>query len=145
MAVEISGLDEVLNALKGFDDTSVQNTLNRAFMQAAQSMADQAKQLCRVDQGQLRASIAAEPLPNGADFCATAEHAEYVEYGTGKKGDPSVAHTTKDYWRYKDDDGNWHTTSGMEPAPFMLPSFESGKQEILPTVKKCIREDFNLG
>ena len=40
MAVEISGLDEVLNALKGFDDTSVQNTLNRAFMQAAQSMAD---------------------------------------------------------------------------------------------------------
>ena len=28
------------------------------------------------------------------------EYAVYVEYGTGKLGDPTVPHTTKDHWTY---------------------------------------------
>ena len=48
-----------------------------------------------------------------------AHYSIYVEYGTGSEGDPSVPHTDRDYWVYKDDDGKWRVGKPQKPAYFM--------------------------
>lgn len=146
MSFEIKGISDAVNTLKALSEPSrAKNILNQALMQAALSMVNTAKLICPVDTGQLRNSISAQQTENGADFFTNSDHAEFVEYGTGKFGDKSVAHTTKKYWRYQDANGAWHTTSGMPPTPFMLPAFEIGKNEIAPIITQCIKENLNNG
>ena len=44
-------------------------------------------------------------------------------------------------WKYQDDDGNWHTTKGQHPQPFMRPALSENKQNILRVVKKVVFDD----
>lgn len=49
-----------------------------------------------------------------------AMYAEFIEYGTGAAhGRPGGRAGT---WRYKDRQGVWHTTDGMDADPFIEPS-----------------------
>jgi HK97 gp10 family phage protein len=68
------------------------------------------------------------------------EYAPYVEYGTGKfavNGDGR-----KDVpWHYQDDKGEWHTTSGQKPQPFMGPALNENREEILRIIKEALHND----
>jgi len=55
------------------------------------------------------------------------EYAPFVELGTGKFAESGEGRQTP--WRYQDDKGNWHTTSGMPPRPFLRPAIEDHKEE----------------
>jgi len=63
------------------------------------------------------------------------EYAVYVHEGTGKyhpQGRPTP-------WRYKDDKGKWHTTSGMKPNRFLKNAVENNKDQIHGYLKDKIK------
>lgn len=63
------------------------------------------------------------------------KYAPYVELGTG-------AHAEKDGrstpWSYLGSDGNWHTTSGMPPRPFLRPAIENHIAEYKDVLKDVL-------
>ncbi len=146
MSVEITGLDEVINMLEALSDKErAESIMRNALKQEARKIQRTARLNCSWETKRLQKSIVVEDIPMGVSVGTNAEHAEFVEYGTGKQGDKSVPHTTKEYWRYQDDDGEWHTSKGQPPRPFMYPAFEAHKSEIAPNVKKYIEKELSDG
>ena len=133
MSMEITGLDEVMERLRSASDGTLADiALRRALTAAGKAV-------------QLWESIEVVPLENGVDIGTNLEWGFYEEYGTGKQGDPSVEHTNKDKWSYEDDDGNWHTTSGHEPHPFLFPALEMHKKEIPGIVREELEKAIQGG
>ena len=131
----MSDFDDLINDLEK-RKSKIDGIVHRALLKVAEErLVKPAKMLAPVDTGQLRQSIIAESDGSGVRVAATAEHAEYVEYGTGAMGDPSVPHTSKDKWRYYSERlGRWVTTSGQQPKPFFNPAvakFESEAERVL--------------
>ena len=66
------------------------------------------------------------------------EYAPYVEYGTGlfaeKGGRKDVP------WHYQDDKGEWHSTSGQKPQPFMRPALNENREEIMRIIKEALHD-----
>ena len=54
------------------------------------------------------------------------EYAPYVELGTGVYAEEGGRQTP---WRYQDDFGDWHTTSGMPARPYLRPAIENHIEE----------------
>lgn len=98
-----------------------------------------------VDTGELYNSIRQETTVDGSQVVtriyadAKAEdgtqYAEFVERGSGiyRDGGRQTA------WRYKDRDGNWHTTHGMRADPFIEPSVA----EVVPSIAEYITAQIN--
>lgn len=61
----------------------------------------------------------------------------YVEFGTGSKGDKSVAHTTKKQWTYYSG-GQFFTTSGHAPQPFLVPALKNNSAEIKRIIRQAV-------
>lgn len=55
-------------------------------------------------------------------------YAEFLEYGTGKA---HTGHGRDGFWFYKDRDGKWHMTNGMDAKPFIRPATEEVFPEIM--------------
>ena len=51
-----------------------------------------------------------------------------VEYGTGLFAEAGNGRQTP--WSYQDADGQWHTTIGQQPQPFLRPALDANKQKI---------------
>lgn len=99
---------------------------------------NEAKVNCPVDKGQLRQSITSEVEGNVGLVGTNVEYAPYVEYGTGifaSQGDGR-----QDPWSYQDAAGDWHTTLGQKPQPFLNPALASNKNEILQLYADAIKE-----
>ena len=136
MQIEIVNLDEVLNDLI---DTP---RLREAVGKACAVVERKAKEKAPKDTGALRRSITSKVETEGQDIVGTVftplEYAPYVEYGTvlfaesgGRKDVP---------WNYQDDKGNWHSTSGQKPQPFMRPAFNESREEILRIIKEAFND-----
>lgn len=129
MNIEIKGLDElrykVAQMGADFDAANEQ-----AAWQSAKEVQGVAKLLCQVDTGELRDSIGAriEAQANSATgtVYTNKEHGPYIEFGTGQRGDQSVAHR--------------HDWAGMEPQPFMYPALEQTRNNIVANYKRRILE-----
>ena len=68
------------------------------------------------------------------------EYAPYVEFGTGLFAEEGNGR--KDVpWCYKDDKGEWHTTSGQKPQPFMRPALNDNREQIMKMLKEGIGDD----
>lgn len=67
------------------------------------------------------------------------EYAPYIEYGTGlfaeKGGRQEVP------WSYEDEKGQWHTTSGQKPQPFLRPALNENMKKISEILKEGIMND----
>lgn len=100
-----------------------------------------AKEKAPKDTGALKRSITSKVEREGDDYVGYVftplEYAPYVEYGTGlfaeKGGRQDVP------WHYQDDEGNWHTTSGQHPQPFMRPALYESREEIVRIVKEALK------
>ena len=96
-----------------------------------------AKQKAPKGNGELRRSIASRTENIGGEVVGVVftplEYAPYVEFGTGlfaeEEGRKDVP------WRYKDDEGNWHSTSGMPPHPYLRPALYENKDKIKQLLK----------
>ena len=127
-SIEIKGLDKLINKLKNVADD---NLIDKGILRTAEFVQGQAKLNAPVDTGDLRESIKVSDIKNHtAEVFTNSDHAIFNEYGTGSKGDPDVSHTTKKNWTYKGTDGNFHTTSGMKPHPYMRPAAHEGEKQM---------------
>lgn len=141
---QIQGSAELLAKLKALGG-DVDKAVEQGLMQGAKAVQAVAKQLCPVDTGQLRNSIATEKEDRMAVSIGTiTEYAACVEFGTGSKGDPAVSHTSKEKWVYRDDNGKFHTSRGQKPQPFLTPALRLSENTVRKrfetAIKKAIRE-----
>lgn len=93
-----------------------------------------AKEKAPKDTGALRRSITSN-VKEEADYIVGTiytplEYAPYVEYGTGLFAENGNGRSDVP-WSYKDDEGNWHSTSGQHPHPYMRPALTDNKEKIL--------------
>lgn len=97
-----------------------------------------AKKLCPVapvNGGRLRNSISHKVSDGEVYIGSNAEYTAYVELGTGVYY-PGGRDTP---WRYQDANGNWHTTTGSPPQPFLKPAVVDHRSEYRDIVKNELK------
>lgn len=116
--------------------------LDRALLKAGEKVRDNAVLLCPVDTGELRNSIRVQRISPGVVTVGTnKEYAVFVEYGTGTQGDYVVPHTTKMFWRWRDEQGNWHTSHGQKAQSFLRAAVgKNTEKEIYRLVAEELRK-----
>ena len=139
MSIEFEGLDEVLDSM---DKIGAAHSFIPSVKKACAIVERSAKQKALKGTGELRRSITSKVENTGTDIVGTVftplEYAPYVEYGTGIEAENNNGR--KDVpWNYKDDKGEWHTTSGMKPAPFMRPALNENREQILEVLKEGLK------
>ena len=137
MGFEFEGINELLNSLEELGDLdNIRDALGNACALVERS----AKQKAPKGTGELRRSITSKVEGNGADIQGVVytplEYAPYVEFGTGLFAENGGRQDVP--WNYQDDEGEWHSTSGMKPRPFMRPALNENREEILRKIKEGI-------
>lgn len=133
ISVKIEGIDDVLGKLNQFVDGE---RMQRALAAAGEVVRADAAANAPVDTGRLAGSIVCNVDGNSALIGPTAEYGVYVEFGTGSKGSPEVAHTSKKTWTYYKG-GRFYTTSGQAPQPFLVPALKNNVAEIAAKFKEA--------
>ena len=134
MSIKFEGLEEVLDAIDIADPKKIEEALGKACALVERS----AKQNAPKGTGALRRSITSK-VENGEGVIYTPlEYAPYVEYGTGLFAESGGRKDVP--WSYQDDEGNWHTTSGQKPQPFMRPALNENRAEILRILTEALTQ-----
>ena len=137
MSVEIRGIEEVQVALEGLFEPA---KLEAALGMACALVERAAKEKAPKGNGELRRSITSKVEGDVGIVFTPLVYAPYVEFGTGLFAEDGNGR--KDVpWNYQDDKGEWHSTSGMKPQPFMRPAFEENKNRITKIIKESIVND----
>lgn len=131
--IKFDGLEEVIEAVDRFSNIDgIQKALGKACAIVERS----AKQKAPKGIGTLRRSITSKVDGTEAVVFTPLEYAPYIEYGTGlfaeEQGRKDVP------WNYQDDEGNWHTTSGQHPQPFMRPALNENRTRIIEILREGI-------
>lgn len=124
--VQVQGLDNVLEAI---DNIASGETIKQRLGIACALVERAAKEKAPKDNGELRRSITSKVEGTTGIVFTPLEYAPYVEYGTGLFAE--VAGRKDTPWSYQDDEGEWHSTSGQKPQPFMRPALNDNRTEIL--------------
>ena len=138
--IRLEGLEEVIERLEGSIDVE---TIAAAMGRACATVERSAKQKAPKGSGELRRSITSKVERDGEDVIGVVftplEYAPYVEYGTGLFAENGGR--TDVPWSYKDDEGEWHTTSGMHPQPYMRPALNENREQIKRIIREGILND----
>ena len=138
MAIE--NLDKLISKLEKLDD------VNQAMEQACILVENEANIKCPVDSGLLRNSITHYIEDNPNELVGVVgtniEYAPYVEFGTGIYS--SLGNGRQDRWRYKDAKGEWHSTIGQHPQPYLQPALEENRRKIEKMFKEQIKKGVKL-
>jgi HK97 gp10 family phage protein len=141
MSVKIEGLDNVLDAISDMADTQ---ELKLALGKACALVEGEAKKKAPKGNGELRRSIESRVEENGGELVGVVstplEYAPYVEFGTGLFAEDGNGR--KDVpWCYQDDKGEWHSTRGQKPQPYLRPALHENKENILRILKGGLKGD----
>lgn len=138
--IRIEGMEEVLEGLNEAIDT---NKLAAAIGRACALVERSAKQKAPKGTGELRRSITSKVDVMGDDVTGIVftplEYAPYVEFGTGLFAEEGGRSDVP--WHYQDDKGEWHSTSGMKPHPYMRPALNENREEIKRIIREGILND----
>lgn len=135
-SIEIKGLKELelkINGLLDPDKFEAGLGIACALVEAS------AKQKAPKGNGELRRSITSKVVGNVGIVFTPLEYAPYVEFGTGLFAE-NVGRTDVP-WCYKDDEGEWHSTVGMKPQPFMRPALYENRERITRLLKEGLTND----
>ena len=132
--LEIVGLEEFVEGL--IDEEKIQKALGEACALVERA----AKEKAPKDTGALRRSIESKVEGLEGVVFTPLEYAPYVEFGTGLFAE-NGGRTDKLPWCYQDDEGNWHSTYGQHPQPFMRPALDENREQILRIVAEGITND----
>ena len=137
MKIEIKGLEAIVVELNNkINAENLEQNLGKACALVERS----AKQKVPKDTGALGRSITSKVNDNVGIVYTPLEYAPYVEFGTGLFAESGDGR--KDVpWRYQDDDGNWHSTRGMKPQPFMRPALLENRNKIVEILGEGILND----
>lgn len=124
--------DVEIDELEALEKLLDMRQIKAAVGKACAAVERSAKQKAPKDTGELRRSITSEVTQEGNDIIGTVftplEYAPYVEFGTGLFAENGGR--TDVPWNYKDDKGEWHSTSGQKPQPFMRPALDENRENI---------------
>ena len=140
MAIVFDGMDEILDRLKDIGDVSnLRTALGKACAQVERS----AKQKAPKGNGDLRRSITSNIVETEDGIAGVVftplEYAPYVEYGTGLFAEEGGRKDVP--WCYQDDEGEWHSTSGQHPHPFMRPALDENREQIKRILMEALKDD----
>ena len=136
MKIQVDGIPELVERL---GEVVSGDRLGRALGKSGQLVRDRARADCPVRTGHLRRSITVKVEGDSVQVGTPVEYASYVEYGTGRRGDPSVPHTDKPYWTYySEEQGHFVRTSGQPPQPYLVPALKNSVNEIAEIFKEEI-------
>ena len=134
--VRLEGLNDILARLEMTTDERLTQSMRKACALVERN----AKIKAPKGDGALRRSITSEVYTDATDVVGVVytplEYAPYVEYGTGLFAESGGRQEVP--WRYKDDEGNWHTTSGMTPQPYMRPALNENREEVKRIIKEGV-------
>ena len=140
MSIQFQGLDELLDSLEKLADAE---TMGNALQKACAIVERDAKQKAPKGTGELRRSITSKVEQSGGEIQGVVftplEYAPYVEYGTGLFAEEGGRRDVP--WNYQDDKGEWHSTSGQKPQPFMRPALDENREQILRIIKEGLMND----
>lgn len=134
--ITVDGLEAVIEDLEGLLD---EQKLNAALGKACALVERAAKQKAPKGTGELRRSITSKVENNVGIVFTPLEYAPYVEYGTGLFAESGGRKDVP--WHYQDDEGEWHSTSGMKPHPYMRPALNENREQIKRVMKEAILND----
>lgn len=139
--IRIEGIDEVLES---FESLANVNDLERALGQACALVERSAKQNAPKGTGELRRSITSKVVRDGDELVGIVytplEYAPYIEFGTGLFAEEGNGR--KDVpWHYQDDEGEWHSTSGQHPRPYLRPALDENRENIKRLLEEAITND----
>lgn len=128
--IEIEGLEKFAKIVEDMVDTK---KLEAAMGKACALVEGAAKKNAPKGTGELRRSIQSEVKTEGKEVTGIVftplEYAPYVEFGTGLFAEGGNGR--KDVpWSYQDDKGEWHSTKGMHPHPYMRPALTDNQEKI---------------
>lgn len=140
MSIDLKGFEDVMNRLESIADPA---KVRAAMGKACALVERSAKEKAPKGDGDLRRSITSKVEGDDSEIVGTIytplEYAPYVEYGTGlfaeERGRQDVP------WHYQDDEGEWHTTSGMHPQPYMRPALDENREDIKRILKEGLIND----
>lgn len=146
MGVDIK-LEGAEKLLERFDKFASLDKMEMAMRKACALVERDAKKEAPKDTGALRRSITSKVTTRTGEVTGVVftplEYAPYVEYGTGlgafEEGGSGNGRTTP--WSYQDDKGEWHTTTGQKPHPFLRPAVRKNKEEIKRILKEGTLSD----
>ena len=123
--VKVENLDGVIDALDGL--VSDEN-MAEALAKACALVERTAKEKAPKGTGELRRSIASRVEKDYGVVFTPLFYAPYVEYGTGLFAEEGGRKDVP--WHYQDDEGEWHSTNGMKPQPFLRPALYENREQI---------------
>lgn len=132
MSIQFEGLGEVLDSIEELADVKdIEKALKKSCLLVERSAKQKAP---KGRTGELANSITHEVKGLTGEVFTPKEYAPYVEFGTGlfaeKGGRADVP------WVYCDDKGDFYTTYGQHPQPFMRPALNQNKDEIVRIIKE---------
>ena len=120
----ILNFDSLLSKLDKLQEMDLTEPLTQACLVVERD----AKINAPADTGELRQSITFEVSDNEGVVGTNLYYAPYVEYGTGIYA--VDGNGRQDAWSYQDVEGNWHTTIGQKPQPFLEPALMDNEKKI---------------
>lgn len=134
--IRFEGLEDIFERLDSLIDVpKVQNALGRACALVERS----AKEKAPKDTGALRRSITSKVEGLEGIVFTTLEYAPYIEYGTGLFAESGGRMDVP--WNYQDDRGDWHSTRGQHPHPFMRPALDENREQIKEMIAEGLTND----
>jgi HK97 gp10 family phage protein len=136
----MEGIEEVLDILQDIADVEwAELGLKKACALVEQS----AKEKAPNNTGELRRSITSQIENDGEELRGIVYtpllYAPYVEFGTGLFATGEAGGREDVPWCYKDDEGNWHTTSGMKPQPYLNPALDENREEVIKLIREALK------
>lgn len=140
-SVNFNNLDGVIEAIAEKANAA---DLEKALGKCCALVERSAKQNAPKGTGELRRSITSKVEEREGSLVGIVftplEYAPYVEYGTGLFAEGGNGR--KDVpWNYQDDEGNWHSTSGMPPRPYLRPALNDNREEIMRLLGEALNND----
>ena len=135
MSIEFEGLENVLEAISELDDIQ---ELDAVLGRACALVERSAKQNAPKGTGELRRSITSKIEGTKGIVYTPLEYAPYVEYGTGLFAEGGNGRKDVPWW-YQDDKGEWHSTSGQHPQPYLRPALHENREAILRLLREGIK------
>lgn len=134
--MSINGVERLLKKLDKLGGNS-EEVLYKTLQKQGELVKGQAKELCPKKTGDLRKSIRKSTKRYKGKIVArvytNSDHAAYVEFGTGKRGEASNTNSNVEV-TYKQD---W---SGMEAQPYLYPALKNNEDRVMKNIKENLKE-----
>lgn len=138
--VRVEGIEQLIERLENITDPE---QVKRSLGIACALVERAAKEKAPKGTGELQRSITSRIENDGGDLVGVVftplEYAPYVEFGTGLFAEEGGRQDVP--WNYQDDEGKWHSTSGMPPRPYLRPALDENREEIVRILREGVNND----